>query len=482
MERKRRLLMVKLAVAGAAIPVLLWAYEYGPDPGHCGVPGEGASCISGGCHTGTANDPKNKGGVSVAFPGGLTYVPGVMQHLTVTIADPAATQQAWGFQLTARPASSAATMAGSFAFTDANTLLMCSQPNLAVFQAQCENAGSDSCSDTSTSCPSGYTLEYIEHSLTGFTATKGAGSGSYQFDWTPPATNAGDVVIYLAGNAGRPGQPTADGDHIYTAAYTLTPASFGGPPEITPKGVVSAGAFGGFPSVAPGSWMEIYGNNLSATTRLWAGADFTGTQAPTSLDSVTVTIGGQAAFIDYISPTQVNAQVPSGTPTGAQQMTVTTPDGTSSAYSIIVNSLQPGLLAPSTFIIGGKQYVVAQFGDGITYVLPPNAISGLPSRQAKPGETIIIYGIGFGPVLDAGNRNIPAGTVVTASNKLASSFSVNFGSSSATLSYFGLAPNFVGLYQFNVVVPSVANNDLVPLAFKLNGASGSQTLFTAVHN
>ena len=486
MERKRKLLMVKLAVAGTAIPILLWAYEYGPDPGHCGVPGEGASCISGGCHTGTANDKNNKGSVSVAFPSGLTYLPGVKQHLTVTVADPAASQQAWGFQLTARPSNSAATMAGNFAFTDANTLLMCSQPNLAVFQAQCQNATSDSCTTTSTSCRTGYTLEYMEHSLTGFTATKGLGSGSYQFDWTPPATNVGNVVIYLAGNAGRPGQPTADGDHIYTTTYTLTPLSFGAPPAITPSGVVSAGAFGGFTSVAPGSWMEIYGTNLAATTRGWAGADFTGTQAPTSLDAVKVTIGGQAAFLDYISPTQVNAQVPSGTPTGAQQMTVSTPAGASSAYNITVNTLQPGLLAPSSFLVGGKQYVVAQFLDGITYVLPPNAIAGVPSRQAKPGEIIIIYGIGFGTVLDSGNQDIPAGTIVTASNKLSNSFSMDFGGSSANFSdprsYFGLAPSFVGLYQFNVVVPSVANNDLVPLSFKLNGASGSQTLFIAVHN
>ena len=166
--------------------------------------------------------------------------------------------------------------------------------------------------------------------------------------------------------------------------------------------------------------MEIYGTNLSATTRLWAGADFSGTQAPTSLDLVKVTIGGQAAFLDYISPTQVNAQVPSGTPTGAQQMTVSTPAGISSAYNITVNALQPGLLAPSSFLIGGKQYVVAQFPDG-TYVLPPNAIAGIPSRQAKPGETIVIYGIGFGPVLDSGNQNIPAGTIVTAANKLSNS-------------------------------------------------------------
>jgi uncharacterized protein (TIGR03437 family) len=181
----------------------------------------------------------------------------------------------------------------------------------------------------------------------------------------------------------------------------------------------------------------------------------------------------------------VNAQVPSGTPTGAQQMTVSTPGGASTAYNIVVNPLQPGLLAPASFIVGGKQYVVAQFPDG-TYVLPPNAIPGISSRQAKPGEVIIIYGIGFGPVLDSANKDIPAGTVVTTSNKLANSFSMSFGSTSATFSdprsYFGLAPNYVGLYQFNVVVPSVANSDLVPLSFKLNGAAGSQTLFTAVHN
>ncbi len=245
--------------------------------------------------------------------------------------------------------------------------------------------------------------------------------------------------------------------------------------------MVSAGAFGGFTSVAPGSWMEIFGANLSPTTRGWAGSDFNGSAAPTSLDNVKVTIGGQDAFIDYVSPGQINAQVPSNTPTGAQQMTVTNPAGASSNYPITVNPLQPGLLAPSSFLVGGKQYVVAQFQDG-TFVLPPNAISGVASRQAKPGETITIYGVGFGPVVDANNQSIAAGTIVGAANKLTNSFSMTFGTTSATLGYAGLAPSFVGLYQFNVVVPTVPNNDLVPLAFTLNGAAGSQTLFTAVHN
>jgi uncharacterized protein (TIGR03437 family) len=57
-----------------------------------------------------------------------------------------------------------------------------------------------------------------------------------------------------------------------------------------------------------------------------------------------------------------------------------------------------------------------------------------------------------------------------------------FGSTPATLNYFGLAPNYVGLYQFNVVVPNISNSDLVPVTFTLGGVSGTQTLYTAVHD
>jgi uncharacterized protein (TIGR03437 family) len=146
-----------------------------------------------------------------------------------------------------------------------------------------------------------------------------------------------------------------------------------------------------------------------------------------------------------------------------------------------VNALQPGLLAPDSFQVNGKQYVVAQFGDG-SYVLPPGAITGLTTRQAKPGETIVIYGVGFGPVQDASGNDIPAGVVVTGLNHLARPFAMSIGGSPATLSYQGLATQFVGLYQFNVTVPNIPDNDFAPLTYALNGAAGTQTLFLAVHN
>jgi uncharacterized protein (TIGR03437 family) len=48
--------------------------------------------------------------------------------------------------------------------------------------------------------------------------------------------------------------------------------------------------------------------------------------------------------------------------------------------------------------------------------------------------------------------------------------------------YAGLTPGSVGLYQFNVVVPNVAANDLTPVTFKLGGVAGTQTLYTAIGN
>ena len=249
-----------------------------------------------------------------------------------------------------------------------------------------------------------------------------------------------------------------------------------GMPAMTSGGLISAGAFGGFTAVAPGSWIEIYGSNLASGSRLWTGADFNGINAPVSLDGTSVTIGGQAAFIDYISPTQVNAQVPSTVATGLQPVIVTNTVGSSPASSILVNSLQPGWLAPSSFNIGGKQYVAANFADGATYVLPPGAIVGLPSRRARPGDTITLWGIGFGPVVP----NIPAGRIVQESSTLAAPFHVYFGTAEATVSFAGLAPNTMGLYQFNVIVPSVASSDVVPLSFTLSGNPASQKLCIAV--
>jgi uncharacterized protein (TIGR03437 family) len=243
--------------------------------------------------------------------------------------------------------------------------------------------------------------------------------------------------------------------------------------------VVTASAYGGFSQIAPGTWLEIYGSSLAADSRQWTSADFNGVTAPTSLDGTTVTIGGQAAFISYISPGQVNALVPSNVGTGQQQITVTTALGTSAQYPVIVNPTAAGMLAPASFKIGGLQYLAALFPDYQTFVLPPGAISGVASRRAKSGDVIVIFGTGFGPV----TPNIPAGQIAQVGSTLALPLQIYFGSTLATLQYSGLAPNLVGVYQFNVVVPNVPASDAVQVSFSLGGVIGAQViLYTSVGN
>ena len=249
-------------------------------------------------------------------------------------------------------------------------------------------------------------------------------------------------------------------------------------PSMQPGAVISASGFGAFTSAAPGSWIEIYGSNLAQNARQWTAADFNGVKAPTSLDGTSVTIGGQPAFVAYISPTQVNAQVPSNVGTGPQEIKVTTPTGVSAPFTLHLNTTELGLWAPPSFKVGGKAYVGALFSDFTTFALPSGAVTGVNSRPAHPGETIILYGTGFGAV----TPNVDAGEITERANALMNPIQVFFGGVAAQVTYAGLAPTAVGLYQVNVVVPNVAASDAVPLTFTLGGAAGLQTLHIAVQD
>jgi uncharacterized protein (TIGR03437 family) len=298
----------------------------------------------------------------------------------------------------------------------------------------------------------------------------------------PVSTPVGDgglaTIAYIGNPLGLLLDPTGD---LYISdtqgAVRLVKAPPPPAPAVSSGGIVSASAFGGFTDVSPGSWIEIYGSNLASDTRSWESSDFNGANAPTSLDGTSVSVGGQAAFVDFISPGQVNALIPSNVATGPQQITIKTAGGTSATVNITVNAVQPGLLAPPSFKVGGVQYAVALFSDG-TYVLPEGAISGITSRPAKPGEEIVLFGVGFGPV----TPDIPAGEIVSQSNKLASSFQMSLGGLPVTTAYAGLAPNYTGLYQFNITVPSAAATGAIPLTFTVDGVSGTQTLSIAIGN
>src|ERR1051325_11664549 len=152
----------------------------------------------------------------------------------------------------------------------------------------------------------------------------------------------GEVVLF-GGDGAPPGSPLLNDTWVWTGGGAATPVI---------SSVVSASGFGGFASAAPGSWVEIYGSDFTTTLpRSWRSDDFNGNNAPTSLDGVQVTIGSLRAFIDYISSSQINAQLPSDIGTGPSQITVSNPTRSSAPFNIPVNAVQPGLLAPPSFKI-----------------------------------------------------------------------------------------------------------------------------------
>jgi len=136
------------------------------------------------------------------------------------------------------------------------------------------------------------------------------------------------------------------------------------PPATVPRiaAPVVATSFGGGFIITPGNWMEIYGKKLSPTSRQWGGSDFNGNKAPNSLDNVKVLINGKSAFIDVVTPGQVNAQVPDGT--GNVSVQAVSPNGTSNPVVVSAADRLPALLAPLSFTAGGKFYAAALFADG----------------------------------------------------------------------------------------------------------------------
>ena len=209
-------------------------------------------------------------------------------------------------------------------------------------------------------------------------------------------------------------------------------------PTIT--AVVNAASF--LSGASPGTWISILGTNLSATTRPWTGSDIVNGALPVQLDNVKVTIDGNPAALSYVSPAQLNVQVPDMAADPQAQVQLTTPQG--STTSIL--AVQPAAPAFFTFNAGGNRYVAAQHAENYSIVGPAGLYSG--STPAQAGEMVILYATGFGPTAPA----TPAGRVVQQAEPLANQVTVTIGGLQAQAVWAGLSG--AGLDQINVMIPA----------------------------
>jgi uncharacterized protein (TIGR03437 family) len=253
--------------------------------------------------------------------------------------------------------------------------------------------------------------------------------------------------------------------------------------DTPPVSVTAARASEGWgtnTNFASGSWVEIQGTNLTQIPFLvWSVPDdFHGNVAPTSLGGVSVFINGKNAFVYYISPTQIGVEAPDDPQTGNVAVTVVNNGVVSNGFFGQKTATAPGLLAvdypPFSFKVNGKQYAEATFGLANHYVGTPNLVANFPYPfdPAKPGDTIFLYGIGFGDT----NPPLPAGTLATAADKIVAPVTISFDQTPANVSYAGHYPTYTGLYLFALTVPNVPPGDH-QINVTLNGQPVPQTVY-----
>ena len=274
--------------------------------------------------------------------------------------------------------------------------------------------------------------------------------------FTPPLFSAVPVTVTVTASAFA--DPTRQASATVSIAASVAVST----PVISQ--VVSN--TGERPLIAPNTWIEVKGQNLAATTRLWQGSDFVNGQMPTSLDGVSVLINGKAGFVYYISPTQVNVLTSLDAAQGVVPVTLRNSGGTSPAATVTSQSYAPGF-----FSFDGT-YAAATHADGTTLLGPASLYPGLTS-PAKPGEVVTLYGSGFG-------QTVPA--LVNASASQAGTLPVlpqiTIGGLPATIQFAGVISP--GLYQLNVVVPAGAPDGDQALVATYNGATSQPNLMLTV--
>ena len=279
-----------------------------------------------------------------------------------------------------------------------------------------------------------------------WTATSGAGWISITSGAS--GTGTGSIRITVGANTSqnpRSGTLSILGGTGPPLTVTVTQAGTG--PWIVPDGVVNGASFQ--PGFAPGTWLTIRGYNLAPATRVWGPEDFAGNRLPTQLDGISVAMNGQPGYVYYVSPTQINLLSPDSPSQGAVAVEVITPLGRSSAVTVQAQGLGPAFFM---FDPEGRKYVAAVHADGV-YLGKPNLFAGLETRPAKPGESVLLFGTGFGET----DPPVPPGELVGQPARLSRPVAIRVGGVPAAVAFAGLVSS--GLYQFNITVPEVPDGD-----------------------
>ncbi len=246
-------------------------------------------------------------------------------------------------------------------------------------------------------------------------------------------TNSKDMVYNVANNTLMLATTVASGAG-YAATMTIDLAaqtSTATTPKIAPNAIVSAAS--GAVGAAPGSWVSIFGTNLSPTTYLMSSSDVVNSYMPATLQGVSVQIDGVPAYMYYVSAEQINVLAPTNSKTGTVAVAVTSANGTSSAVNVKLQPILPGLFVQGYYALGVRVSDSAVIGIG---------------TAVKAGDVLELYGTGFGRTATV----VAPGLVFSGAYETANTVTVTIGGIAAPVSFAGLVGP--GLYQINITVPA----------------------------
>jgi uncharacterized protein (TIGR03437 family) len=442
-----RKLLLTLLFAG---PVAVLAESAMPSIGYAGAPTDhnGQDCST--CHNsfGGANTD-SRGSVTADI---TSYNPGVQQTIHLMIQHPQA--QRWGFQITIRPVSDETQPAGDFA------------PGNSI-QVVCDDG-----SRFGSAPPCNGMREFSEQ----MNAPRTAAGAGFEFDvlWTPPASEIGDLHVYISAVAAD-GDGTAAGDRVYTLTRTIS--STGGcsiTRRPTLQTAINAGSYQQPFSSKTMVAIKGLGFQVGSRTRTVGLGDIANNSFPTTLSCVSVQVTGPGVPqpvllpISYVQTDQINAQMPVFSGAGPVMLTVIINPGKPNELRSDVatlNAFQP--FAPAFFVFGTSTSIAAEVAGTSTIIASPSVVQG--ARPARPGEIVSLFGTGFGDT----SPSVPSGQLDSGIANLTSPITVTIGSvtlASSDVLYAGLSPGSIsGLYQINVRVPASTPAGDIPVTITIGG-------------
>ena len=207
--------------------------------------------------------------------------------------------------------------------------------------------------------------------------------------------------------------------------------------------------------VAPGSIVSVFGSNLASRA-----ANAMDVPLPRVLEGTSLRVNGVPSPIYYVSPTQVNAQIPYEVSPGVATVTVLTRANLLPPVALTIQTSAPGLF------LFGRNRALVQNQDGV--------ING-PGYPATPGSIVTAYLTGQGPL----DLPIPSGNAAPSDPLIATvaGISATIGGQNVEITFAGMAPGLVGVFQVNLRVPPFTADDY-PLAVAVGSAISNSGLIT----